>query len=93
MRERRASIEQELARLDRQKKDMHHDLMKEKKLAAKTPKLLILDEITNNLDLETREHVIEVLKNYPGAMVVISHDADFLEEIGVNEVVDIHKFT
>lgn len=53
-------------------------------IAAKTPKLLILDEITNNLDLETRGHVIEVLKNYPGAMIVISHDADFLEEIGVD---------
>ena len=53
-------------------------------IAARTPKLLILDEITNNLDLETRGHVIEVLKNYPGAMIVISHDADFLEEIGIN---------
>jgi ATPase subunit of ABC transporter with duplicated ATPase domains len=53
-------------------------------IAAKTPKLLILDEITNNLDLETRGHVIEVLKNYPGAMIVISHDADFLKEIEVN---------
>ena len=47
-------------------------------MAAITPKLLILDEITNNLDLETRDHVIQVLKNYPGAMIVISHDADFL---------------
>ena len=53
-------------------------------IAAKTPKLLILDEITNNLDLETKEHVIQVLKSYPGAMIVISHEADFLEEIGVN---------
>ena len=54
-------------------------------IAAKTPKLLILDEITNNLDLETRGHVIEVLKNYPGSLIVISHDADFLKEIGVDE--------
>lgn len=53
-------------------------------IAAKTPKLLILDEITNNLDLETKEHVAQVLKYYPGAMIVISHEADFLEEIGVN---------
>jgi ATPase subunit of ABC transporter with duplicated ATPase domains len=53
-------------------------------IAAKTPKLLILDEITNNLDLETKEHVAHVLKAYPGAMIVISHDADFLEEIRVN---------
>ncbi len=53
-------------------------------IAAFTPKLLILDEITNNLDLETRNHVAIVLKQYPGAMIVISHDADFLREIGVN---------
>ena len=52
-------------------------------IAAITPKLLILDEITNNLDLETRAHVIEVLRDYPGAMLVISHDEDFLSAIGV----------
>lgn len=61
-------------------------------IAAKTPKLLILDEITNNLDLETKDHVIQVLKAFPGAMIIISHEADFLEEIGVSEVVDVGKF-
>lgn len=58
-------------------------------IAAKTPKLLILDEITNNLDLETRQHVIEILKNYPGGMIVISHDEDFLSKIGVNDRYEI----
>jgi ATPase subunit of ABC transporter with duplicated ATPase domains len=53
-------------------------------IAARTPKLLILDEITNNLDLETREHIIQVLRKYPGAMIVISHDEDFLKTIGIN---------
>jgi ATPase subunit of ABC transporter with duplicated ATPase domains len=53
-------------------------------IAVKTPKLLILDEITNSLDLETRDHVIQVLKNYPGVMVVISHDEDFLKAIHVS---------
>lgn len=62
-------------------------------IAAKTPKLLILDEITNNLDLETKEHVIQVLRDYPAAMIVISHDGNFLEEIGIREVVDVQKFT
>jgi ATPase subunit of ABC transporter with duplicated ATPase domains len=52
------------------------------KIALITPKLLILDEITNNLDLETRNHVIQVLKEYPGAMIVISHDKDFLTRVG-----------
>jgi ATPase subunit of ABC transporter with duplicated ATPase domains len=54
-------------------------------IAAKTPKLLILDEITNNLDLETREHVLQVLQNYPGAMIVISHDEKILRNIGIKE--------
>ena len=58
-------------------------------IAAKTPRLLILDEMTNNLDLETREHVIQVLKNYPGAMILISHDEDFLAQVGVGEKYEI----
>lgn len=60
-------------------------------IAAKTPKLLILDEITNNLDLETREHVIQVLKDYPGAMIIISHDEDFVHSIGVNTIYEIDQ--
>jgi ATPase subunit of ABC transporter with duplicated ATPase domains len=54
-------------------------------IAAITPRLLILDEITNNLDIETRQHVIEVLKNYPGAMIVIAHDEDFLNSVGIED--------
>lgn len=53
-------------------------------IAANTPKLLILDEITNNLDLETRDHVIQVLQAYPGSLIVISHDEEFLKSIGVH---------
>ncbi len=60
-------------------------------IAALNPRLLILDEITNNLDLETKGHVIEVLVNYPGAMIVISHDADFLEAIHINDWYKIEK--
>lgn len=58
-------------------------------IAARTPKLLILDEMTNNLDLETRDHVIQVLQQYPGALVVISHDSDFLTKIGVQDFYDL----
>lgn len=53
------------------------------RIAANSPKLLILDEITNNLDTETYDHVIQVLKNYPGAMLVVSHDEDFLKAINI----------
>ncbi|WP_202971936.1 hypothetical protein [Legionella geestiana] len=47
------------------------------------PSLLILDEITNNLDGDMREHVLQVLRDYPGSMVVVSHDL-FLEALQVD---------
>lgn len=53
-------------------------------IAVHPPKLLILDEMTNNLDLETRQHVIAVLRKYPGALLVVSHDADFIDSIGID---------
>jgi ATPase subunit of ABC transporter with duplicated ATPase domains len=51
------------------------------KIAASPPRLLILDEITNNIDLETRDHLVEILREYPAAMIIISHDEDFLNKI------------
>jgi ATPase subunit of ABC transporter with duplicated ATPase domains len=62
-------------------------------IAAQTPKLLLLDEITNNLDLETKGHVIEVLRDYPGAMIVISHEDDFLKEIGIKDYYEVVEGT
>ena len=59
------------------------------KIAAKTPKLLILDEITNNLDIETCEHIFQVLKKYPGAMIIISHDHDFLKKMELDHYYEI----
>jgi ATPase subunit of ABC transporter with duplicated ATPase domains len=53
-------------------------------IAAKTPKLLILDEITNNLDIETQKYVIQAINAFPGALIVISHDQEFLIEISIN---------
>jgi len=50
-------------------------------IAAKNPALLILDEVTNNIDIQTRQHIITVLNAYPGALLVISHDQDFLKQI------------
>lgn len=62
-------------------------------IAAKTPRLLLLDEITNNLDLETKEHVIQVVKEYPGAMIIISHEEDFLKSIFVDHIYEINDGT
>jgi ATPase subunit of ABC transporter with duplicated ATPase domains len=45
---------------------------------AKPPQLLILDEPTNHLDLDSLVAVENALRAYDGALVVVSHDADFL---------------
>ena len=52
-------------------------------IAAQNKRLLMLDEITNNLDLETKDHVIQVLNAYPGTIIVISHDEYFLKQINI----------
>lgn len=44
------------------------------------PDILLLDEPTNNLDTDGIWHMTEFLKNYPKTVLVISHDADFLNE-------------
>jgi ATPase subunit of ABC transporter with duplicated ATPase domains len=58
-------------------------------IATNPPKLLILDEITNNLDLEARNHVVQILCDFPGAMIVISHDEDFLNEMQIGEYYEL----
>lgn len=59
-------------------------------IAANTPKLLILDEITNNLDLETKHHIVQVLNRFPGAMLVVSHDKEFLKKLDITMHYTIH---
>jgi ATPase subunit of ABC transporter with duplicated ATPase domains len=50
---------------------------------ARPPQLLILDEPTNHLDLDSIAAVEAALIAYDGAVIVVSHDRDFLDAIGV----------
>jgi len=56
---------------------------------AQPPQLLILDEPTNHLDLPSIEAVEQALAGYDGALLVVSHDADFLEAIGIERAIEL----
>ena len=57
--------------------------------AEPAPQLLLLDEPTNNLDLVSVAQLENALMAYRGAFIVVSHDAGFLDEIGVNRVLHL----
>jgi cobalt/nickel transport system ATP-binding protein len=48
---------------------------------AMDPEVLLLDEPTNALDTETEERLVDILNGLPQAMVIISHDPDFLGRV------------
>jgi ATP-binding cassette subfamily F protein 3 len=60
------------------------------RLLLASPDLLILDEPTNHLDLETIMWLEKFLAKYPGALLIISHDKAFLNNL-VTEVVEIDQ--
>jgi ATPase subunit of ABC transporter with duplicated ATPase domains len=58
-------------------------------MAAHPPQLIILDEPTNHLDLESIAAVEAALAAYDGALLVVSHDRDFLAAIGVTRELEL----
>ncbi|WP_371425017.1 ABC-F family ATP-binding cassette domain-containing protein [Tardiphaga sp.] len=54
---------------------------------AKPSNVLVLDEPTNDLDLETLDVLEEMLSDYPGTVILISHDRDFLDRVVTSVIV------
>ena len=50
-----------------------------------TPDMFILDEPTNNLDIQSIEIITATIKNYTGTVIAISHDDYFIQEIGIEQ--------
>jgi ABC transport system ATP-binding/permease protein len=51
---------------------------------ARPSNLLVLDEPTNDLDLETLDLLQEMLANYKGTLLIVSHDRDFLDRVTIS---------
>jgi ATP-binding cassette subfamily F protein uup len=51
------------------------------RLFARPANVLVLDEPTNDLDVETLELLEELLQNYPGTVLLVSHDREFLDNV------------
>jgi ATPase subunit of ABC transporter with duplicated ATPase domains len=54
-------------------------------IMGKAPDLIVLDEPTNNLDLENVEILTSALQDYKGSLLVISHDQEFLKDLKVEK--------
>jgi len=57
------------------------------KLFAKPSNLLVMDEPTNDLDVETLELLEELLIDYPGTLILVSHDRAFLDNVVTSSLV------
>ncbi len=57
------------------------------RLFAQPSNLLVMDEPTNDLDVETLELLEELLADYPGTLLLVSHDRDFLDNVVTSTIV------
>lgn len=59
-------------------------------ISNNTPDMFILDEPTNNLDIQSIEIITATIKNYTGTVIAISHDDYFIKEIGIDQPILLH---
>lgn len=56
------------------------------KISLSGANMLLLDEPTNHLDSETQNLIAEVFKNYDGTMIVVSHNPEFVDNLGIERL-------
>ncbi|WP_314241251.1 ABC-F family ATP-binding cassette domain-containing protein [Empedobacter tilapiae] len=58
-------------------------------ITSKSPEIIILDEPTNNLDIQNVEILTQAILDYKGSLIVISHDESFLEKINIGKTIEL----
>jgi ATPase subunit of ABC transporter with duplicated ATPase domains len=56
-------------------------------LSNQAPDIIVLDEPTNNLDIQNIEILTMAINEYKGTLIVVSHDEYFLKEINVDRTI------
>ncbi|HYE55117.1 MAG TPA: ABC-F family ATP-binding cassette domain-containing protein [Chitinophagaceae bacterium] len=58
-------------------------------ITVHAPDIIVLDEPTNNLDIQNIEILTAAVNEYEGTLIVVSHDREFLEEVNVVRVIEL----
>jgi ATPase subunit of ABC transporter with duplicated ATPase domains len=58
-------------------------------LQNQSPDIIILDEPTNNLDIQNIEILTTAINEYKGTLIVVSHDAYFLEQVNIKDEIEL----
>ena len=56
-----------------------------------TPDMIIADEPTNNLDIASMEILATTLKNYKGTLLMVSHDEQFIHDVGIDRIINLNR--
>lgn len=60
-------------------------------IANNTPDMFILDEPTNNLDIQNIEILTTAINHFKGTLLVISHDNHFIADVGLNNTIELKR--
>ena len=59
-------------------------------ISNQAPDMIVLDEPTNNLDIQNIEILTAAINEYQGTLLVVSHDSYFLEQVNIHETIDLN---